>query len=680
MIQIRLDVETRSACPIERGAHAYSTDLSTRVQCLVAKVGGDTWVLCSYDCEAPKGIYPPPPEIQAALDVGAEVTAFNVGFEQSIWRNVLGWPEPARWSCTMALCAVNGLPQSLDGAAKYFGLDGKHEAGMKIMKKTCAPLKDGSFYQPTAEEKATLLAYCRHDVELEAEVDRLAGEFPAVERPVWEADNAINMRGVYVDRKLCTAAGQIVARLGDICDAEVCAATGGAVTGDDLTRLVWLLAWCNDRLGDAPLKAMDGAAISAALRRKQLPADVRTVLECRRKVARISVTKLIGMLEGTTDADPRLRGQFRYCAAGPGRWKSRGDETFYGRTGDGVQLQNLPKPQIPTAAIPQAIAATLRQDLSALVVSGGGEVDNALVSLVRPAVMAKAGHMLAIVDYASIEARGALWLAGDYKHLKWFIDADNKIGLDPYCVMAGKTFGRTITKADKNERQLGKVQMLACQYGMGEERFIAAAIAPPYNIDPAFAQELGPKAIADYREEMTSLTGGWAKGRPKGFWALLEWSARTAYQNQERVECGPLVFGPGKFGDLAMRLPSGRIIRYHKPRMEAGKFGKDQFAYTNLRDKRNESMYGGKWLENATQAICRDLMAHAMVALTAAGFDIVMHCHDEIVCEVPCGTAEVDLKRVEQIMLTVPPWAKGFPINVEGFISSRYGKEKYLGD
>ncbi len=672
---LRLDYETRSCADIGLGGYEYSLDPSTRALC-VAWQENDTGPIRThrFNPDGPQ-TQPLPPGFPDP--VTAHVHAFNVAFEQAIWRHVLHWPEPAAWSCTMALCAVNGLPQSLAKASKHLGFEGKHEAGFKVMKRACAPdKKTGEFPPLTDQDWSDLLAYCAQDVEMEAAIAAKVGDFPTVELPVWSVCNTVNNRGVLIDRDLCEAAVALVERIGLTCDEEVRKATGGAVTGDDLTRVQFLTDWINSR--GVAIEELTATSIAGALRRKELPADVRTVLLARQKIARASVKKLDAALRMTKHGG-RLRGQFRYCAAGTGRWKSQGEETFAGKEGDGVQLQNLVKPPKGMTAVhvAEAVGAALRHDLAALASAGGGQVDGALASLVRPAIIAPRGKLLAVVDYASIEARGALWLANDLRHLRWFTDYDQGKAADPYCLMAGKTFGRTITKADKVERAVGKEQMLASQYGMGPEKFGSRCEA--YGIDLAQAGITPEQAIADYRAEFTSLAGrkdpdtGRFVGEP-GFWKQLERGALEAFRSGRHVQVGPLTFAKGRFGDLAMRLPSGRIVRYHSPRIAPGRFGGDQLQFTDLRKNSPQDMYGGKWLENATQAVCRDLLAYAMVELDRAGFVIVMHCHDEVVCEVE---SEADLVSMGAVMRAGPVWSQGFPIAVEGFVTTRYGKEAF---
>lgn len=83
--------------------------------------------------------------------------------------------------------------------------------------------------------------------------------------------------------------------------------------------------------------------------------------------------------------------------------------------------------------------------------------------------------------------------------------------------------------------------------------------------------------------------------------------------------------------------------------------------------------YGGKLAENITQALCRDLLAYALVNVDAAGWPIILHVHDEVVCEVP-NEPEYSVAKLEEMMCTLPSWAAGFPLAAEGQELSRYAK------
>jgi DNA polymerase len=85
------------------------------------------------------------------------------------------------------------------------------------------------------------------------------------------------------------------------------------------------------------------------------------------------------------------------------------------------------------------------------------------------------------------------------------------------------------------------------------------------------------------------------------------------------------------------------------------------------------STYGGKLSENITQAICRDLLADAVIRVERAGFPVVAHVHDEIIVE---GDFDAeDRMAFEILMCEVPEWAVDFPISAGCWLAPRYRKE-----
>ena len=80
--------------------------------------------------------------------------------------------------------------------------------------------------------------------------------------------------------------------------------------------------------------------------------------------------------------------------------------------------------------------------------------------------------------------------------------------------------------------------------------------------------------------------------------------------------------------------------------------------------------------ENATQAMCRDLLAEGLIRCEAAGYRVIGHVHDEIIAEVVEGCGSVG--EMERIMSEVPSWAEGMPIGAEGYRAKRYRKWRYL--
>lgn len=76
-------------------------------------------------------------------------------------------------------------------------------------------------------------------------------------------------------------------------------------------------------------------------------------------------------------------------------------------------------------------------------------------------------------------------------------------------------------------------------------------------------------------------------------------------------------------------------------------------------------------MSNCTQAIARDLLTDAMRRIDAAGYQIVLHCHDEVVVE---ATPDQSLDKLCALMAEQPEWAKGLPLHADGFECEFYQK------
>jgi CHC2 zinc finger/Toprim domain len=135
---------------------------------------------------------------------------------------------------------------------------------------------------------------------------------------------------------------------------------------------------------------------------------------------------------------------------------------------------------------------------------------------------------------------------------------------------------------------------------------------------------------------------------------------------------------------LRMRLPSGRDLAYPFPRTKIvkDKDGDDKHVVIFMDNEKGKwvpfrqgrGAYGATWIENAVQAISRDLFAEAMQRLEAAGYRIVLHVHDEIVAEVPDGSGSPEEFR--RIMIELPAWAEGLPVDAEVRSGLRFCKDK----
>lgn len=235
--------------------------------------------------------------------------------------------------------------------------------------------------------------------------------------------------------------------------------------------------------------------------------------------------------------------------------------------------------------------------------------------------------------------------------------------------------------------QAGPLIVHNCGYGLGADKFrVYAANA---GIDLEKAEMTAEQAIESYRSAYTNIAGfkpdKLKSFRTNGVWHKLDAAVKTTVVQGIETSAGKCVFSMrGK--DMACRLPSGRIVWYPDARMAdiipgyAYTLGlpllpKATVVYQSPRGLK--ALYGGLMTENVCQAICRDLLATAMVRLESAQLPTVLHVHDEIVPEVKAERAFDSIKEIVRIMSDRPAWAHDFPIACEGFTSTRFTKAPF---
>ena len=247
-------------------------------------------------------------------------------------------------------------------------------------------------------------------------------------------------------------------------------------------------------------------------------------------------------------------------------------------------------------------------------------------------------------------------------------------GKDIYRTLASQIYQIPEEQVTKAQRQFGKMGILGCGYGMGPDKFYQSCISARLVTTPEEAAQV----VDIYRSYYEAI--------PR-FWKQSEQALRSAFANPGKKfffgrDRQLVAFRRSDKEDLQVRLPSNRILFYPSPHeVVRDGWSKPSLAYKTFMGTKafSKTIYGGLIVENIVQAIARDLMAEAMLALDSAGFPLTMTVHDEIVAEVhPWNVPELleakGTRSLEDIMTTPPDWATDLPIEVEGYVSTRYRK------
>ena len=639
---LHLDFETYCDLDLKKvGIRRYVDHPSFKLLCSAWQIDGVLGAVYS--------LMEKPTDLFAALQrSNIQAHAFNAAFETAVLER-LGVVPANPISCTMQRALAYGLPGNLEGAAA--ALQGtvpgqirqKDKAGHKLMMKLSKPdKKTGQRPIPTPQEYMALGEYCMRDVEAEADVSAVIPKLSAAEAELSGLDRLMNERGMFVDRRRVGELMQ-VAKAADQIDATRCAVlTSGAVTSPG-SETAKFLAWFNANGLSIPDIARN--TIEEALQTVAVAAPVREALEIRLRAAKGSVKKLGRMLD-MSDHVGRICGQFQFNGAGrTRRWSGRG-----------IQPQNLPR--VPkgfdvslfNSNARAALGPSLQETAAALDTVAPAPLLDCVSWSLRSCITGPPHTTLWGFDFSQIEARVLAWLAGQKDVLDQF-----RSGEDIY-VWAANRF-------QSNNRQLGKVLVLALGFGMG-----AAKLQETAKKQYGLPLTLGEADIfkTAWRSQNKMIVA---------FWAHMEEAARQAIVARDRVVS---VMGSGivfrcTARTLQMRLPSGGVLYYHKPSIDTST-GELNYWGPGLGNKwEKQKTYGGKLAENATQAVARDVMAEAMLRIWRYASAVpMMTVHDEIVYAVPDGNEAV-FDVYKNFALDAPMWAGGLPIAGEAKVMTRYG-------
>jgi DNA polymerase len=627
-----LDFETRSTCDLRaKGVYNYAQDASTDVLCMSYAFDDEdvvTWI-------------PSEPFPERVRNYTGQIRAHNAAFERLIFWYVLQIDfKLEQFYCTATQARANCAPGSLEDVGRFAGASMKKDhRGAQLIRLMCVPP-----FKDSPELMAEMIKYCEQDVRAMRAISKGMRDLSTEELLDYHVNEKINDRGVLVDVPLCHAAVKYASD--ELIEIEeiVKEVTEGAITS---VRSPRMREWVWDRVDEEARKLMqkdDKVSIDKTVRANLLncdgvPPDVQEVIQCADDLWASSVAKFSRLAALADIEDERVRGAFVFAGG-----SATGRASSYG-----AQVHNFTR---KCADEPDNVRQAMVRG-HAIVPRYGKRVTDVLKSMLRPALIAAPNKHLVVADWAAIEARVNPWLSGrGADKLELF-----RSGEDVYKVNAAATFNIKVDDVTKDQRQIGKVQELACGFAGGVGAF--AAMGRAYGISL-------PEPVAK------RMVDGWRRANSWSvpYWSALEESYTRAMRNKGREFKAGLITYLYDGQHLWYALPSGRILCYPYAKLESEGVSYAKAAWKPAQDAKEwprARLWKGLACENVTQAVANDLLRHALRQLD----DVVLHVHDEIVLETANPNAAEELKRV---MCTAPAWADGLPLNAEVETMKRYGK------
>lgn len=653
---LHIDIETFSSVDIKTsGAYKYVESIDFEILLIAYAFDQEPIQLV----DLAQGDEMPEEFIKALQDPTIRKHAHNATFERLAFRAIGYDVSINHWYCSAVKAAYCGLPLSLANVSEALELGdkGKLSTGKALIKYFCVPCKPTKVNggrtsnQPhhNLEKWAQFCEYCVQDVEAEREITRILSPYtiPGDERLNYILDQEINDRGILIDLGFARSAVALDSRYTDIVKTNIKDIT----ELDNPNSLAQLKSWLKSQTGEE-INSLSKDEVPQLI--EKFGGVVGQVLKMRQKISKSSTKKYKAMLNCACESN-RAHGLFQFYGANrTGRWAGRL-----------IQLQNLPRNYMKDLDLAREIMDEGDYSLADLIL---GDISSVLSELIRTAFIAKPGHTFAVADFSAIEARVIAWLAGEEWRLKVF-KTHGKI----YEASAAMMFAMNVDEVGKGSmhRQAGKVAELALGYQGGD------------NALRSMGKGLGlNEELVDSIISMGTIKK-WRTASPAivQLWKDLEEAAKRALKNKDKVfkcKCLSLKYDGSV---LMIKLPSGRCLFYQSPKFGVNRFGKDAIKYKGMNQTTGkwgyQDTYGGKLTENVVQAIARDLLAFSMQNLDKAGYNIVMHVHDEAACEIDLnyGPPEESLANMCQIMAIGPEWAKGLPLNADGYITPYYKKD-----
>jgi DNA polymerase len=638
-----IDFETRSRCDLKaKGVYNYAQDASTDVLCMSYAFDDDevvTWL-------------PGQPFPESVRNHTGLIYAHNAAFERLIFWYVLQINfKLEQFYCTAAQARANCAPGSLEDVGRFAGADmRKDHRGSQLIRLLSIPQPNGQFRED-ADLMAEMVRYCEQDVRVMRVVSKALRPLSDDELLDYHTNEKINDRGVLVDVPLCQAAIKYAADETVEIQQIVTEVTEGEITS---VRSPKMREWVLARVGPEAKKLMwngEKYSIDKTVRANllamedpdEIPPHVADVIQCADDLWASSVAKFARLSNLADEEDHRVRGAFVFAGGA-----ATGRASSYGAQVHNFTRKCAKEPDEVRHAMVRGHAITPRF---------GRRITDVLKGMLRPALIAKPGHVLIAYDWSAIEGRVHPWLsncpAGEAK-LDVF-----RSGLDPYKVNAAATFGVAYADVTGDQRQVGKVQELALGFLGGAGAF------------EVFGRAYGIRLSVS---EVNKAVEGWRRANP---WAQAHGQQlEAAYLRAMRNKGFEFAAGRTVYlfdgQTLWYSLPSGRVLCYPNAKFDAeGNVTYTKAAWKPAADAKEwprARLWRGLACENITQATAHDILRHSMRQIDG----IVLTVHDEIVVECPAHEAEAVAAHMHQIMCSPPAWAEGLPLAAEGVTTTRY--------
>lgn len=648
-----LDFETYSECDIkERGGMNYAMHPSTQMICAGM----------AFDDEEPQIITPANEVVFPDNFSDLKVYAHNATFDFRIWNYIcvyeFGWPALSldQMVDTMALCQMFQLPASLDQAGAALGISMPKDArGKQLIKMCCVPQKNGQ--QPTpwganARFFSLLYEYCKRDVEAMRQIVNSLPrkELIPKEHKIWAMTYDMNTEGLPVDYENIS----IIHNTIETYVAEALKVIPKLSDGmfSTLGQIAKIRDWCD--INGYPMKSLTAADVSNAIADDDCPEKVKQMMRIRQELGRSSTAKYkkLKAMACKHLTGYKVHDNLVYHGAGTGRWAGRS-----------FQVHNLPRASVESP----------EEYISCFKYGFGEDTTWVAKGLIRPMICAADDEELLVSDYSSIENRGLHWLADDTETLEGF---RNK--LDQYKDMAAARYKVNYVDVTKPQRQMGKVIILGCGFGMGADTFQETAYV---QFGMTISIEDSQLAVRAYREKYEKVVA---------LWANLKTAMATTVITGQRTTVGRITFGVSRYKGtlwLAMLLPSGKSIYYCKPEVHSMHIPKyEHMGRVPTVTHMGINPYSKKWerlklipgriTENAVQGTAREVMAQGLLNVKERMpmVTLLASVHDEAIAKVKKKHMYSGIYEDFNKNLCDIPWADGLPLAADGWIGKRYRK------